>query len=84
MPPPIHGTGQTSDLHAALAHPDPAVQAAFIAQIVAVYGETRNLTPTARRFGCERRTLERAMVRFPKLGEAIEQVRERLAAVGGS
>jgi hypothetical protein len=81
MPPPVQGQGQTSDLRTALACQ--ATRDATIAQVVVVYEETRNLTPTAARFGCGRRTLERAMAQFPKLGEAIEAARQRLAAVEG-
>jgi hypothetical protein len=55
--------------------------AAFIAQIVASYGETRDLTRTAQAFGCERRTLERAMNDFPALGKAIQETRKRLSIV---
>lgn len=83
MPRPNQGTGQTSSLRSALSHPDPQAVAAFIESIANSYGETRDLTQTARAFGCERRTLERAMNDFPKLGEAIDAIRNRLAATAG-
>ena len=75
MPRPAAGTGQTSALRAALCHPEQAVKEAFIVRIVQSYRETRDLSKTAAVFGCNRRTLERAIVSFPALGEAIEAER---------
>lgn len=81
MPRPKAGTGQTSDLRAALSHPDQATVQAFIDRVAASYAETRDLTKTAVAFGCERRTLERAISRFPVLAQAIENARDRAAIV---
>jgi hypothetical protein len=82
MPRPNQGTGQTSGLRTSLAHPDPAVQADAVAKIAASYGETQDLTRTAQFFGCERRTLERAIQDFPLLRAAIGEIRNRLGIVG--
>jgi hypothetical protein len=65
-----------------VAHPDPAVQKDAIDKIVVSYGETRDLTKTARAFGCSRRTLEKTIKAFPALGAAIADVRNRLGILG--
>ncbi len=78
------GTGHASSLRSALSHPDESVQADFIARVAAVYGEEQSLTKTANRFGCKLRTLERAMLDFPKLGAAIEAIRNRISATKGN
>jgi hypothetical protein len=75
MPRPQEGTGQTSGLRTALAHPTLQVRADYIAGLVKVYEETQDLTKTAKRFQASRRTLERAIRDFPELRRAIEATR---------
>lgn len=77
------GTGHASSLRSALSHPDVSVQDEFIATVAAAYGEEQSLTKTANRFGCKLRTLERAMADFPKLGAAIDAIRNRISATKG-
>ncbi len=82
VPKPKAGTGQTSGFRSALAHPDALVRAAFVAQVAAAYGEDQDLGKTAERFGTSRRTLERAMADFQELGQAIQDVRNRIGVLG--
>lgn len=84
MPAPTQGIGQTSSLRYHLSSPDEKARAEFIKQIAKAFGEDQNLTTVASRFGCKRRTLERAMVDFPQLGAAIEEIRTGLNATKGS
>lgn len=69
-----------SSLRSALAHPDPDVVQWYITQIMTIYGEEQDLTPTAERLGCSRRTLERAIAEHPALSAVIDDIRNRIKA----